>query len=58
MAQIATNMRLHVFKPWTPGDRPTSSRFSMVFVVPRTNYELVPEFNVALHASQAALTKY
>jgi hypothetical protein len=36
-------------------DRPTRSRFSMVFLGPRENVELVPKFHVALHASHAAL---
>jgi hypothetical protein len=36
-------------------DQPTWSRFSVVFLDPRTNAELVPKFHVALHASHAAL---
>jgi hypothetical protein len=36
-------------------DRPTRSRFSVVFLGPRANAELVPKFHVALHASHAAL---
>jgi hypothetical protein len=32
----------------------TISRFSVVFLGPRTNAELVPKFQVALHASHAA----
>jgi hypothetical protein len=36
-------------------DRPTRSRFSMFFLGPRANAELVPKFHVALHASHAAL---
>jgi hypothetical protein len=36
-------------------DLPTRSRFSMVFLGPRANAELVPKFHVALHASHAAL---
>jgi hypothetical protein len=35
-------------------DRPTRSRFSVVFFVPRANSELVPKFHVALYASHAA----
>jgi hypothetical protein len=31
------------------------SRFSVVFLGPRANVELVPKFHVALHASHAAL---
>jgi hypothetical protein len=36
-------------------DRPTRARFSVVFLGPRANVELVPKFHVALHASHAAL---
>jgi hypothetical protein len=36
-------------------DRPTRSRFSVVFLAPRANAKLVPKFHVALHASHAAL---
>jgi hypothetical protein len=36
-------------------DRPTGSRFSVVFLGRRANAELVPKFHVALHASHAAL---
>jgi hypothetical protein len=36
-------------------DWPIQSRFSVVFLGPRTNAELVPKFQVALHASHAAL---
>jgi hypothetical protein len=36
-------------------DRPTRSSFSVVFLGPRANAELVPKFHVALHASHAAL---
>jgi hypothetical protein len=32
-----------------------SSRFSVVFLRPRANAELVPKFHVALYASHAAL---
>jgi hypothetical protein len=35
-------------------DRPTRSRFSVVFLGPRANAELVHKFHVALHASHAA----
>jgi hypothetical protein len=35
--------------------RPIRSRFSVVFLGPRANAELVPKFHVALHASHAAL---
>jgi hypothetical protein len=36
-------------------DRPTRSRFSVVFLGLRANAELVPKFQVVLHASHAAL---
>jgi hypothetical protein len=36
-------------------DQPTRSRFSVVFLGPRANAELVLKFHVALHASHAAL---
>jgi hypothetical protein len=36
-------------------DRSTRSRFSVVFLGPRANAELVPKFHVALHISHAAL---
>jgi hypothetical protein len=36
-------------------DRSTRSRFSVVFLAPRANAELVPKFHIAMHASQAAL---
>jgi hypothetical protein len=36
-------------------DRPTRSRFSVVFFGARANAELVPKFQVALYASHAAL---
>jgi hypothetical protein len=35
--------------------RSTRSRFSVVFLGPRANAELVPKFHVALHTSHAAL---
>jgi hypothetical protein len=35
---------------------PTRSRFSVIFLGPRANAELVPKFHVALHASHAALS--
>jgi hypothetical protein len=37
-------------------DRPTRSRFSVVFLGPRANAELVPKFHVALHASHGTLS--
>jgi hypothetical protein len=36
-------------------DRPTRSRFSVVFLGPRANAELVSKFHGALHVSHAAL---
>jgi hypothetical protein len=36
-------------------DQPTQSRFSVIFLGPRANAELLPKFHVALHASHAAL---
>jgi hypothetical protein len=36
-------------------DRPTRSRFSVVFLGPRANAEMVPKFHFSLHASHAAL---
>jgi hypothetical protein len=36
-------------------DRPTRSRFSVVFFGPRANVELITKFHVALHASHVAL---
>jgi hypothetical protein len=38
-------------------DQPTRSRFSVVFLGPRTNAELVPKFHDALNASHEALPK-
>jgi hypothetical protein len=64
-AQIGANVRAHVFNAgllariqFASGrscDRPTRSRFSVVFLGFRANAELVPKFQVALHASYAAL---
>jgi hypothetical protein len=36
-------------------DRPTRLRFSVVFLGPKANAELVPKFHLALYASHAAL---
>jgi hypothetical protein len=36
-------------------DRPTRSKFSVVFLGPGANAELVLKFHVALHASHAVL---
>jgi hypothetical protein len=64
-AQIGTNVRAPGFNAgllarsqFASGrscDRPTRSRFSVVFLGPRANTELVPKFHVALHASHASL---
>jgi hypothetical protein len=64
-AQIGTNVRAHGFNggllarsQFASGrscDRPTRSRFSVVFLGPRANAELEPKFLVAPHASHAAL---
>jgi hypothetical protein len=45
-----------VFASGRTCDRPTRSRFSVVFLRPIANAELVRKFHVALHASHAALT--
>jgi hypothetical protein len=60
-----TNVRVRVFNAGLPArsqfacgrscDRPARSRFSVVFLGPRANAELVPKFHVALRASHAAL---
>jgi hypothetical protein len=60
-----TNVRAHEFNAgllarsqFASGsscNRPTRSRFSVVFLGPRANAELVPKFHVALHASHVAL---
>jgi hypothetical protein len=39
----------------THTEDPTRSRFSVVFLGPRTNAELVPKFHNALHAFHTAL---
>jgi hypothetical protein len=64
-SQIGTNVRAGVFdagllarSQFASGrscDRPTRSRFSVVFLGPRANAKLVPKFHVALHASHEAL---
>jgi hypothetical protein len=64
-AQTGTNVRARVFNArllarsqFVSGkscDQSTRSRFSVVFLGPRANAELVPKFHVALHASHAAL---
>jgi hypothetical protein len=36
-------------------DRTIRSRFSVLFLGPRANVELVPKFHIALHASHTAL---
>jgi hypothetical protein len=67
-AQIGTNVKAHVFDAGLLArsqfaserfcDRPTLSRFSVVFLGPRANTELVPKFHVALHTSHAALPRF
>jgi hypothetical protein len=64
-AQIRNNVKASGFvagplarSPFAFGsscNRPTRSRFSVVFLGPRANAELVPKFHVSLHASHAAL---
>jgi hypothetical protein len=64
-AQIGTNVRVRGYKAglldrsqFALGkscDRPIRSRFSVVFLGPRADAELVPKFKVALYASHAAL---
>jgi hypothetical protein len=64
-SQIGTSVRARVFNAgllarsqFTSGrccDRPTRARFSVVFLGPRANAQLVPKFYVVLHASHAAL---
>jgi hypothetical protein len=51
-AGLVTRSQFASGRSW---DRPTRSRFSVVFLGPRANAELVPKFHVALHASHAAL---
>jgi hypothetical protein len=46
---------LEVICIWKVLRLPTRSRFSVVFLGPRANAELIPKFHVALHASHAAL---
>jgi hypothetical protein len=63
--QIRTNVRVRVFNAGPlprsqfaserSCDRLTRSTFSVVFLDPRANAELVPKSHVALHASHAAL---
>jgi hypothetical protein len=65
-AQIGTNVKARVFNAglstrnqFASGrscDWPTRSTFSVVFLGPRANAELVPKFHVALHDSHAALS--
>jgi hypothetical protein len=62
-AQIGTSVRARVFnaRPLARSqfasrrscDHTTRSRFSMVFLGPRANVELIPKFHIALHASHA-----
>jgi hypothetical protein len=61
-AQIGTNgvfnaglLARSQFASGRSSDRPTRSKFSVVFLGPTANAELVPKFHIALHASHAAL---
>jgi hypothetical protein len=64
-AQMGTNVRVCIlnagllarsqFASGRSCDRPTRSGFSVVFLGPRANAELVPKFHVALHGSHSAL---
>jgi hypothetical protein len=64
-AQIETNVRARVFNAGLQArsqfaserscDHPTRSKFSVVFLGPRANAQLLPKFHVALYASHAAL---
>jgi hypothetical protein len=62
-AQPGTDLRVRVFSAVARSqfesgrscDRPTRSSFSVGFLGPRANAELVPKFDVALYASHAAL---
>jgi hypothetical protein len=64
-AEIGTNVRVRVFNVGLLArsqfasvrscDRPTRSMFSMVFLGPRANAELISKFHVALHDSHATL---
>jgi hypothetical protein len=64
-AQIGTSVRARIFNagllavsPFASGrswNRPTRSRFSVIFFDSRANAEFLPKFQVALHASYAAL---
>jgi hypothetical protein len=66
-AQIGTNVRARVFNVGLLArsqfasrrscDRPTRPRFSVIFLGPRANAELVAKFHIGLHASYAALPK-
>jgi hypothetical protein len=62
-AQIVTNVRTHIlnskllalsqFASGRSCNWPTRSRFSMIFLGPRANTELVTKFHVAMHALHA-----
>jgi hypothetical protein len=64
-AQIGNNVRARIFNIGLLArsqfasirscDQPTQSRFSVVFLGPIANAELVPKFHVALRALHAAL---
>jgi hypothetical protein len=62
---LGTNVRVRGFKAgllarsqFASGrscNRPTQSRFSVVFLGPRANAELIPKFHVAVHTCHATL---
>jgi hypothetical protein len=64
-AQIGTSVRARIFNAGLLArsqfafgrscDRQTRSKFSVVFLGPRANAELVAKFHIALHASHAVL---
>jgi hypothetical protein len=65
IAHIGTNVRAHIFdvgllarSQFASGrscDRTIRSRLSVIFLGSRESAELVPKFNVALHASHAVI---
>jgi hypothetical protein len=54
-ARLLTRSQFASGRSW---DRPTRSRFSVVFLGPRANAGLVPKFHVAHHASHTALPRH
>jgi hypothetical protein len=55
MLGLACVLAKYQFPSRRPCDRPTRSKYSVVFLDLRANAELVPKFHVALHASHAAI---